>query len=135
MNRRSFMTAGLGLGALLESPGKFQSALSQAVSESDLNQPDQSRSLHRLPQNDAHYKPVKSYVEDVPIARYHWASERAYEAFRDMKYGVRIHWGIYAIDGVPGASWPLLKMSKQEKQRYEQLYKGWNPRGFDADEW
>ena len=33
----------------------------------------------------------------VPRSEYHWAPESAYEAFRDMKYGIRIHWGIYSV--------------------------------------
>ena len=37
------------------------------------------------------------YIEKTPIAGYRWAPPSAYEAFQDMKFGIRIHWGIYSI--------------------------------------
>ncbi len=88
-----------------------------------------------LPKDDFQYKATKGYVEDVPIAGYQHASPAAYEAFRDLKYGVRIHWGIYSAMQLPDPSWPFLKMSYARKQAYNELYKTWNPSGFDADEW
>lgn len=92
-------------------------------------------SEHRLPKTDSHYRQVQSYIEDVPVPGYRWASEKAYEAFRDIKYGVRIHWGLYSIKGEPNESWPFLKMTFAERQRYQELPKTWNPQGFNADEW
>ena len=89
----------------------------------------------RLPLSDSHYKATEGYVEDVPIAGYHHASPAAMEAFRDLKYGVRIHWGIYSILGQMNESWPYLKMSYAQKQSYDQLYQTWNPTGFDAEKW
>ncbi len=58
---------------------------------------DASVPPHRLPANERQYVRVKGYVEETPVPEYHWASNQAYEAFQDMKYGVRIHWGIYSI--------------------------------------
>jgi alpha-L-fucosidase len=90
---------------------------------------------HHLPRTDTHYRKVQSYVEEVPVPEYRWASEAAYERFRDLKYGVRLHWGPYSILGEPGESWPFLKLPFAERQRYQALYQTWNPRGFHADEW
>jgi len=116
MNRRSFLESTLALPAVLgASFGQGQT--------------------HRLPKTDSHYRQVQSYIEDVPVAGYRWASEQAYEAFRDIKYGVRIHWGLYSIKGEPNESWPFLRMSFAERQRYQELHKTWNPQGFNADEW
>lgn len=89
----------------------------------------------RLPTSDVHYKRVKSYVEEQPVPGYRWASDAAYEAFRDLKYGVRLHWGPYSISGRSNESWPFLRMSREEKQQYQELYRTWNPVGFDAGEW
>jgi hypothetical protein len=44
----------------------------------------------RLPTTDAHHGPVKDYVEAVPQADYKHAPPAAVEAFKDIKYGVRI---------------------------------------------
>jgi len=93
------------------------------------------RQHRRLPVTDHHYRRVKDYVEEQPVAGYQWASNAAYEAFRDLKYGVRLHWGLYSIGGRRGESWPFLAMSSEEKQQYQELYSTWNPQGFDADEW
>jgi len=89
----------------------------------------------RLPANDAHFGPVKDYVELVPEAGYRHASLPAIEAFRDIKYGVRIHWGIYSTRFEGGESWPFLDLPFQGKQRYQEAYETWNPSGFDAEEW
>jgi len=116
MNRRSFLAGSLAAAAAL--PGRAT-----------------ERVNHRLPTRDSHYRQTQSYVEDVPVPEYRWASDAAYERFRDIKYGVRLHWGLYSILGGPKESWPFLEMSFAERQRYQEMYRTWNPRGFDADEW
>ncbi|MDR1593703.1 MAG: alpha-L-fucosidase [Prevotellaceae bacterium] len=87
-----------------------------------------------LPENDFHYKVVKDYVEEEPDADYIHASETAHEAFRDIKFSIRIHWGVYSKWGIE-ASIPYLAMSKEKKMEYNELYKTFNPEGFNADEW
>jgi alpha-L-fucosidase len=75
------------------------------------------------------------YTELVPDADYQHASTAAYEAFQDMKFAVRIHWGVYSIDARGNESWPFLGLSNAERQRYNLLYKTWNPQGFNAEQW
>jgi hypothetical protein len=60
---------------------------------------------------------------------YKHASPEAYERWRDLKYGLRIHWGVYSLLGVE-ASWPFRGMSNQKKQEYQELYKKFNPPTF-----
>ncbi len=115
MNRRRFLMSGLSAATL-----------ARAAS---------TRANHFLPTTDVHYRKVASYIENIPVPEYQWASEAAYERFRDIKYGVRLHWGIYSILGQRGESWPFLKLPFAERQRYQSLYKTWNPQGFDAGEW
>ena len=88
----------------------------------------------KLPSHDGHWQRVASYVEETPQPDYQQASDAAREAFRDLKFGVRIHWGVYALLGVD-ASWPFLRMSSQERQDYQQLYRKFNPVDFSADAW
>ncbi len=118
MNRRLFLTSGFAGAAALRG--------SRAAS---------ARVDHHLPTSDTHYRNTQSYVEEVPVPEYRWASDAAYERFRDIKYGVRLHWGLYSILGGPNESWPFLPMSFADRQRYQSFYKTWNPRGFNADEW
>lgn len=75
------------------------------------------------------------YIENVPIPEYRWAPSSAYEAFQDIKFGIRIHWGIYSIWHRGPESWPFLGMSLEDRQTYNNLYRTWNPEGFDADAW
>ena len=75
------------------------------------------------------------YVEHVPIPEYRHAPSASYEAFQDMKFGARIHWGIYSIWHRGAESWPFLKMSSEDRHAYNELYKTWNPAGFDASGW
>jgi alpha-L-fucosidase len=114
VNRREFIAAGVAAGA--------------ANGQTDGR-------THRLPDDDVHYRRVRNYLEDVPVPGYRWASEQAYEAFRDMKYGVRLHWGLYSILKLHNESWPFLGMTFEERQRYQDMYRTWNPRGFDAGAW
>jgi alpha-L-fucosidase len=97
------------------------------------------RGLAQLPNEATGFPPkvLKNdyYIEQAPIAGYHWASRDAYDAFQDAKFGIRIHWGIYSIWHRGAESWPFLGMSLADRQTYNSLYKTWNPGGFDADGW
>ena len=113
MNRRQFLASAAAIATTSAWPTTAQT-------------PDQP---HPVPSNG------ESYIEDPPIPEYHWASSNAYEAFNDMKFGIRIHWGIYSIWHRGAESWPFLTMSLEDRQAYMSLYKNWNPAAFDADAW
>lgn len=89
----------------------------------------------RLPESDVHRIRVKNFVEESPDADYFHASEKAYESFNDMKFGIRIHWGLYSMLKMNKESWGFLKLSNEKKQAYQNLYKEFNPTDFDAEEW
>jgi alpha-L-fucosidase len=101
--------------------------LSEAVKK------DRARNIV-LPKSDAHWKPVAEYADEPLDADYVHASEAAHEAFRDVKFSIRIHWGVYSKREID-ASIPYLFMSKEDKMEYNELYKTFNPEGFDAQEW
>ena len=117
MNRRDFLASSSAVAALSTLPSwAQQTAAADSFPERNL-------------QADA------PYVERVPISEYSHASPAAYEAFQDMKFGARVHWGLYSIWHRGAESWPFLKMSFEDRQAYNQLYKTWNPSGFDASSW
>jgi alpha-L-fucosidase len=70
------------------------------------------------------------------------AKEKRLEWFREAKYGLFIHWGLYAIPAgewngtrSPGlGEWVMLRSHVPVKQ-YEQLASRFNPVKFNADEW
>jgi alpha-L-fucosidase len=90
---------------------------------------------YHAPENEGHMLQVNAYVEREPEAGYAHAPAEAREAFQDMKYGVRIHWGLYTLWQLRNESWPFLRMSNRRRQAYQQLYRQFNPQHFDADEW
>jgi alpha-L-fucosidase len=90
---------------------------------------------YKVPTNDTIFRESIPYIEENVDPDYHHASMAAVEAFRDMKYGVRIHWGLYSVWGKGNTSWPFLDISYAEKQAYQEIYKTWNPTNFNAGEW
>ncbi|SPE61365.1 conserved exported hypothetical protein [Verrucomicrobia bacterium] len=101
------------------------------------------RNCVKLPTTDAHYRGVKAYIEDTPNPDYSQASESARAAFRQLKYGVRIHWGVYCmLDYGCNASWPFVRadsghprLTDEQRQAYQQFYRTFNPTNFNADGW
>ena len=63
------------------------------------------------------------------------ASPAAYDQFRAMKYGVRIHWGLYSMLPASRESWSFLPLPDPDRQAYVDSYKKWDASGFDADQW
>ena len=106
-----------------------------AVSFSQVSVPIKN---YQLPKNDGHYGNVKNWIEDNIDADYHHPSVATIEEFRDIKFGVRIHWGLYSI--LPfnrqwNTSWQFRDLTYEQKQAYQELYKTWDPIGFNAEEW
>ena len=116
MNRRQFLASTGALAATYAYPTLAKRA----------------PAAHGFPHSELENDP---YIESHPIAGYRCAPASAYEAFQDMKFGIRIHWGIYSIWHRGAESWPFLQMSFEDRQRYNNLYTTWNPVGFDASTW
>jgi alpha-L-fucosidase len=62
--------------------------------------------------------------------------------FRDAKYGLFIHWGLYAIPAgewkgktIPGIGEWIMNRARIPVKEYEQLASQFNPVKFDADAW
>jgi alpha-L-fucosidase len=132
MNRRNFLinSSGLTTAALISISTPSFLRLKEAVIP-----PKKSMFSHRLPKKDSHFAVTSGYIEDDPVTEYTWASDEAYNDFLDMKFGVRLHWGIYSRLQLQNESWPFLKMTLNERQAYQEMYKTWDPVGFNADEW
>ena len=72
---------------------------------------------------------------------YSQASDTTRAAFRAMKFGVRIDWGVYAmLDYGSDASWPRSRqlghpgLNNEQRKAY-QVYGPFNPTNFNADAW
>ena len=65
---------------------------------------------------------------------YRHAPPEAVERWKDRKFGLRIHWGLYSMVG-SDASWALPPSSPEFRSIYGTLYQFFNPSDFDADQW
>ena len=101
-------------------------------SSADLTAPTNREATLRLPKSEAR---KFSYIEEAPDASYQHASAKAYQDFRAMKYGVRIHWGLYSLLPHARESWTFLELPDAERQAYLESYRQWNPQAFSAEEW
>jgi alpha-L-fucosidase len=70
------------------------------------------------------------------------AREARLSWFREAKYGLFIHWGLYAIPAgewkgkaVPGIGEWIMNRAKIPVREYEALAAQWNPVRFDAEAW
>jgi len=67
---------------------------------------------------------------------YEYCSEKGYEKFLDMKFGLFMHWGQYSVLGLT-ESWTANGQICPQYwwETYYTLYQSFNPTDFDADEW
>ncbi|HET7214403.1 MAG TPA: alpha-L-fucosidase [Terriglobia bacterium] len=65
---------------------------------------------------------------------YRHAPQEALEAWKDQKFGIRVHWGLYCLMG-SDASWCLPYSSREFQNIYNTLYEFFNPTDFDPDSW
>src|SRR5439155_2514477 len=70
------------------------------------------------------------------------AKEKRLEWFREAKYGLFIHWGLYAIPAgewkgkpIPGIGEWIMNRAQIPVKEYEKLAAQFNPVKFDADAW
>ena len=103
-------------------------------------------------ENDAMILTKQQLIDEVDkaVANYHAPKgeilEKQIEWFRDQKFGLMVHWGLYCQMGMK-ESWPLVDndWSKWQfrpgtkpievKEMYSQLHKGFLPLRFDPEEW
>ncbi len=68
----SFLSCFLGLSGLFQLNAQNNSAPT-------------SPAKHHLPASDRQYRTTTSYVEEIPVKEYKWASDNAYKDFQDLK--------------------------------------------------
>ena len=82
-------------------------------------------------------------AQSTPAPRpYDAAREKRLEWFRDAKYGMFIHWGLYAIPAgewkgqrAPGIGEWIMNRLKIPVREYGQLARQFNPTKYDPDAW
>src|SRR3954469_10273251 len=84
----------------------------------------------------------KAIAQGQPATDSPEAREARLAWFKQAKYGMFIHWGLYAIPAgdwkgkqIPGLGEWIMNRAKIPVKEYEQLAKQWNPTKFNADAW
>ncbi len=125
IQRRKFMEASLAGGLLF--PAELGTPFFQAAREGA----------------ESRYQALRDALDREAMQRgwarevdpdYHHAPAEAVEVFQDLKFGIRIHWGLYCMIG-SHESWGLAGASREFWNLYNVLYQFFNPTGFDPDAW
>jgi alpha-L-fucosidase len=85
---------------------------------------------------------AKSSSVDSPGGKTALSKDKRMEWWRDARFGMFIHWGLYAVPAgewkgkqIPGIGEWIMERADIPVSQYEQLAKQFNPVKFDADEW
>ena len=134
MKRRHFLTKSLAVGSL---------ASGVRGQAKPLAGPSPGRSLAATSEGRARYLELNKALDREAMQRgwatqvdpsYHHAPQAAIEAFKDRKFGIRIHWGLYCLIG-SDASWAFAGADKRFWDTYNVFYQFFNPTSFDGDAW
>jgi alpha-L-fucosidase len=134
MRRRNFLENSIAVvGGLCGIPGEMSSAASHPhVAAEVVERCSGSRheALNALLDRGAMQRGWAKTVD----ADYQHAPQSAIDAFKDLKFGIRIHWGLYCLIG-SHESWGLAGANPQFWNIYNVLHQFFNPTDFDADSW
>ncbi|MGH9453192.1 MAG: alpha-L-fucosidase [Terriglobia bacterium] len=135
MRRRKFLGQSMGImGGLygiqrdLKSSSAFAAPLTGPISEPCAE--SRSHFLDHALDRDAMQHGWAGTVD----SDYHHAPQEAIEALKDLKFGIRIHWGLYCMIG-SHESWGLAGANQQLWNTYNILYQFFNPTDFNAAAW
>jgi len=134
MRRRQFLEGSFGTVAGV-------CGMAREAGRSSLNARAQSAEPEACP--ESRYKALNALLDRGAMERgwaksvdsdYRHAPQAAIEAFKDLKFGIRIHWGLYCMIG-SHESWGLAGANQQFWKVYNVLYQFFSPVGFDPDAW
>ena len=134
MKRRSFLTQSLAAGSLAYGLKGGVDTLAGQPPDQDLTASSEGRvrfeALNKVLDREAMQRGWATEVDPS----YRHAPQAAIEAFKDRKFGIRIHWGLYCMIG-SDASWALAGANKQFWDTYNVFHQFFNPTNFDAGAW
>jgi alpha-L-fucosidase len=134
MQRRHFLTKSLATGSLvLGGRGGAIPSLGQTTGQIIAEPPDGESRFRKLNKTLDREAMQRGWATSVDPS-YHHAPQAAIEAFKDRKFGIRIHWGLYCLIG-SDASWALAGADRRFWDAYNVLYQFFDPTDFSADRW
>src|SRR5271165_6695516 len=129
MKRRQFLTRSLAAGSLAHGIKGGADSLAGQPPRQNLAAPLEGRArFEQLNKALDRGAMQRGWATEVDPS-YHHAPQSAIEAFKDRKFGIRIHWGLYCMIG-SDASWALAGANKQFWDTYNVFYQFFNPTSF-----
>ena len=128
MRRRNFLRGSVGLVGGLCGAARAAKASGAGLPPSDSESCSESRAnyLNNLLDRGAMQRGwARTVTPD-----YHHAPQSAIDALKDLKFGIRIHWGVYAVIG-SHESWGAAGANKEFWNIYNVLYEVFNPTDYD----
>jgi len=134
MQRREFLTKSLAAGPLACGLGGDPiPSLGQSTGQVYTEPADGAARFHELNKALDRRLMQRGWATSVDPSYQH-APQSSIDAFKDRKFGIRIHWGLYCMIG-SDASWALAGADKRFWDYYNVLYQFFNPTDFNADAW
>jgi len=134
MQRRNFMSRLFGAAAGLCGVNRTAiPSVSVAESGDPLSEPCQGSRYEALSKALDRSAMERGWARIVS-SDYHHCPQAAIESFKDLKFGIRIHWGLYCLIG-SHESWGLAGANQEFWNIYNVLYQFFDPTEFDADAW
>jgi alpha-L-fucosidase len=135
MRRRNFLSSSLGIvGGLcgVADVDRFSRAMGGALPAENVEPCAESRFevLNKALNREAMERGWARTVDPD----YQHAPQSAIEALKDLKFGIRIHWGLYSMIG-SHESWGLAGANREFWNIYNVLYQLFNPTDFNPDLW
>ena len=83
---------------------------------------------------------INVFSQPAPDPNFKHAPQEAVEAWKDLKFGLRIHWGLYCMDtySKAGESWKLNRDYVKNPigyQKYQDYIKTFNPTNYNPNNW
>lgn len=135
MRRRKFLSSSVGIASGLCGmgvAGKYSQALGAALPANDSEPCAESR--FRFLNNALDRGAMQRGWARTVDPDYHYAPQSAIEALKDLKFGIRIHWGLYSMIG-SHESWGLAGANREFWNIYNVLYQLFDPTDFNPDSW
>ena len=135
MRRRNFLRSSVGImGGLcgVAQAGKASGACGAGMPASDPESCPESRFdvlNHALDRGAMQRGWARTVSPD-----YHHAPQSAIDALKDLKFGIRIHWGVYSVIG-SHESWGPAGANQEFWNIYNTLYEVFNPTDYNPDSW
>jgi alpha-L-fucosidase len=135
MRRRNFLSSSVGIvGGIYGVAGVGRSSQTWGAVLPAADSEPCSESRFRVLENALNRQAMQRGWTHTVDPDYQHAPQSAIENLKDLKFGIRIHWGLYSMIG-SHESWGLAGANREFWNIYNILYQLFNPTEFNPTSW